>query len=62
MYPPKVETGFIGFFDILGYKSLLETGITDKTLNVIEILRSGFKIHLSRNRRVIMAQAIWKKV
>jgi hypothetical protein len=38
MNPPKVETGFVGFFDILGYKSFLETGITEVTLRVIEIL------------------------
>ena len=40
MDPPKVETGFVGFFDILGYKSFLEAGITEVTLKVIEILRS----------------------
>jgi hypothetical protein len=39
MNPPKVETGFVGFFDILGYKSMLETGITDETLKVIEFLK-----------------------
>jgi hypothetical protein len=40
MNPPKVETGLVGFFDILGYKSFLEAGITDVTFKVIEILRS----------------------
>jgi hypothetical protein len=26
------------------------------------LIRSGFKIHLSRKRKVINAQAMWKKV
>ena len=35
---PRIETGFVGFFDILGYKSALESGITDVTFKVIDIL------------------------
>ena len=38
MNAPKVETGFVGFFDILGYKSFLESGITDVTFRVVDIL------------------------
>jgi hypothetical protein len=32
------RTGFVGFFDILGYGSFLESGITDVTSKVVEIL------------------------
>lgn len=32
------ETGFVGFFDISGYGSFLESGITEVTFKVIEIL------------------------
>lgn len=34
----EIETGFVGFFDILGYKSFLEAGITEVTWKVIDIL------------------------
>lgn len=34
----KSEKGFIGFFDILGYGSFLESGITEVTLKVLDIL------------------------
>ena len=34
----RIETGFVGFFDILGYKSFLESGITEVTFKVIDIL------------------------
>jgi hypothetical protein len=34
----KKETGLVGFFDILGYKSFLEPGITDVTFKVINVL------------------------
>lgn len=35
---PRIETGFIGFFDILGYRSFLEPGITEQTLAVVDFL------------------------
>lgn len=38
MSAPKIEKGFVGFFDILGYKSFLESSITDVTFKVINIL------------------------
>jgi len=34
----RTETGFVGFFDILGYKYFLESGIRDVTFKVIRIL------------------------
>jgi hypothetical protein len=36
----KIETGFVGFFDILGYKSFLEAGIKEATFKVIDILEA----------------------
>ena len=36
----KIETGFVGFFDILGYKSFLESGISQITFTVIDILEA----------------------
>jgi hypothetical protein len=41
----KKQTGFVGFFDILGYKSFLESGITDVTFKVINVL-DGLKIRV----------------
>lgn len=35
---PRKETGFVAFFDILGYGSFLESGITDVTFKVVDIL------------------------
>jgi len=34
----RKETGFVGFFDILGYKSFLESGISEVAFKVVEIL------------------------
>jgi hypothetical protein len=34
----KIETGFVGFFDILGYGSLLSAGITETTTRVVDLL------------------------
>jgi hypothetical protein len=35
---PRIEAGFVGFFDILGYKSFMQSGISESTFKVIEIL------------------------
>ena len=37
-HSPRKETGFVGFFDILGYKSFLESGISEVTFKLIDIL------------------------
>ena len=46
-----IETGFVGFFDILGYKSFLESGITDVTFKIIEIL-GGLSKRDSENNKL----------
>jgi hypothetical protein len=47
----RIETGFVGFFDILGYKSFLESGITEVTFKVIDIL-SGLPKRASENNKL----------
>jgi hypothetical protein len=34
----RIETGFVAFFDILGYRSFLRSGISDVTFKVIDLL------------------------
>jgi hypothetical protein len=49
--PRRIETGFVGFFDILGYKSFLESGITELTFKVIGIL-GGLSQRVSENNKL----------
>jgi hypothetical protein len=50
----RIETGFVGFFDILGYKSFLEAGITEVTFKVIDIL-GGLSKRVSENNKLRQA-------